>query len=333
MVDYLQLMRPTTSMRLNNRVQEVSEITQGLKALAKDLDLPVLALSQLSRAVEQRDDKRPQLADLRESGSIEQDADVVMFIFREQYYLGRKEPEEGTADHADWQERMAKVHNKAEIIIAKQRHGPTGKVDLYFNDLLTKFDNLDTVHAAPEDVSPVLASAGGDRRLRRAVPSCVGFACALAGFARIRVEIRGTGTQELPGSAGIQRDSPGFRRRFDARRDSPGQCGIPPGSPGGGEVGIVLARARHGAMLARGAHPLHRTMVRGRARPKGRARERESRRPSRPGAFSATAARRSCGAPASCAPRASRIVRSARVPHRALPRASRATAPAGGRLP
>ena len=151
-VDYLQLMRPTTSMRLNNRVQEVSEITQGLKALAKDLDLPVLALSQLSRAVEQRDDKRPQLADLRESGSIEQDADVVMFIFREQYYLARKEPEEGTADHGEWQDKMAKVHNKAEIIIAKQRHGPTGKVDLYFNDLLTKFDNLDTVHAAPEDV-------------------------------------------------------------------------------------------------------------------------------------------------------------------------------------
>ena len=143
-VDYLQLMRPTTSMRLNNRVQEVSEITQGLKALAKDLDLPVLALSQLSRAVEQRDDKRPQLADLRESGSIEQDADVVMFIYREQYYLARREPEEGTADHAEWQEKMEKVHNKADIIVAKQRHGPTGRIDLYFNAMLTKFDNLDT---------------------------------------------------------------------------------------------------------------------------------------------------------------------------------------------
>ena len=127
------------------------EITQGLKALAKDLDLPVLALAQLSRAVEQRDDKRPQLADLRESGSIEQDADVVMFLYREQYYLGRKEPEEGTADHAEWQEKMDKVHNKAEVIIAKQRHGPIGKVELYFNALLTKFDNLDRSHASGDD--------------------------------------------------------------------------------------------------------------------------------------------------------------------------------------
>ena len=150
-VDYLQLLRPTTSMRLNNRVQEVSEVTQGLKALAKDLDLPVLAVAQLSRAVEQRDDKRPQLADLRESGSIEQDADVVMFIYREQYYLGRKEPEEGTADHAEWQEKMDKVHNKAEVIIAKQRHGPIGKVELYFNALLTKFDNLDRMHESGDD--------------------------------------------------------------------------------------------------------------------------------------------------------------------------------------
>ena len=150
-VDYLQLMRPTTSMRLNNRVQEVSEITQGLKALAKDLDLPVLALAQLSRAVEQRDDKRPQLADLRESGSIEQDADVVMFLYREQYYLARKEPDEGTADHAEWQEKMDKVHNKAEVIVAKQRHGPIGKIELYFNALLTKFDNLDRIHESADD--------------------------------------------------------------------------------------------------------------------------------------------------------------------------------------
>ena len=150
-VDYLQLMRPTASVRLNNRVQEVSEITQGLKALAKDLDLPVLALSQLSRAVEQRDDKRPQLADLRESGSIEQDADVVMFIYREQYYLARREPEEGTVEHTEWQEKMEKVHNKADIIVAKQRHGPTGRIDLHFNAMLTKFDNLDTTHTAATD--------------------------------------------------------------------------------------------------------------------------------------------------------------------------------------
>ena len=148
-VDYLQLMRPTSSMRLNSRVQEVSEITQGLKALAKDLDVPVLALSQLSRAVEQRDDKRPQLSDLRESGSIEQDADVVMFIYREQYYLARRQPADGTVEHAEWQEKMERVHNQAEIIVAKQRHGPIGKIDLYFNDLLTKFGNLERTHASP----------------------------------------------------------------------------------------------------------------------------------------------------------------------------------------
>ena len=148
-VDYLQLMRPTSSMRLNNRVQEVSEITQGLKALAKDLDVPVLALSQLSRAVEQRDDKRPQLSDLRESGSIEQDADVVMFIYREQYYLVRRQPADGTVEHTEWQEKMDHVHNQAEVIVAKQRHGPIGKIDLYFDDLLTKFGNLDRTHAPP----------------------------------------------------------------------------------------------------------------------------------------------------------------------------------------
>ena len=151
-IDYLQLLRPTTSMRLNNRVQEVSEVTQGLKALAKDLDLPVLAVAQLSRAVEQRDDKRPQLADLRESGSIEQDADVVMFIYREQYYLERKQPSvDDAADHAEWKEKMDKVHNKAEIIIAKQRHGPIGNEHLYFDALLTKFGDLDLMHDAGDD--------------------------------------------------------------------------------------------------------------------------------------------------------------------------------------
>ncbi|MFN4087663.1 MAG: replicative DNA helicase [Alphaproteobacteria bacterium] len=141
-VDYIQLMRGSPGARQENRVQEISEITRGLKGLAKELDVPVLALSQLSRAVEQREDKRPQLADLRESGSIEQDADVVMFVFREEYYLGRKEPAEGTAEHAEWQAEMDKVHNMAEVIVAKQRHGPTDKVRLLFEAELTRFGNL-----------------------------------------------------------------------------------------------------------------------------------------------------------------------------------------------
>jgi len=154
-VDYLQLMRPTaSSARHNNRVMEVSEITMGLKALAKELNLPVLALSQLSRAVEQRDDKRPQLSDLRESGSIEQDADVVMFVYREQYYLARKQPPDGTVEHAEWMENMERVHNLAEVIISKQRHGPTGKVDLQFIEFLTRFGNLDKSHSAPADDAP-----------------------------------------------------------------------------------------------------------------------------------------------------------------------------------
>ena len=117
-------------------------ITQGLKALAKELDIPVLALAQLSRQVEQRDDKRPQLADLRESGSIEQDADVVMFVFREEYYVARSEPSEGTEEHLRWQEEMEQLHGKAEVIIGKQRHGPIGTVKLSFNPDLTKFGDL-----------------------------------------------------------------------------------------------------------------------------------------------------------------------------------------------
>ena len=149
-VDYLQLMRSPAGIRNENRVQEVSEITRGLKAIAKELDVPVLALSQLSRAVEQRDDKRPQLADLRESGSIEQDADVVMFIFREQYYHERGEPKQRDDEsgekfaerHNRWLERGERVHNVAEINIAKQRHGPIGTVELYFEGMVTKFDNL-----------------------------------------------------------------------------------------------------------------------------------------------------------------------------------------------
>ena len=143
-VDYIQLMRSGTTNRKNeNRVQEISEITQGLKALAKELDVPVLALSQLSRAVEQRDDKKPQLADLRESGSIEQDADVVMFVYREAYYLERKEPSLGSIEHAEWQQKMDEISRLAEIIIDKQRHGPTGKVKVEFEAMYTKFKNLD----------------------------------------------------------------------------------------------------------------------------------------------------------------------------------------------
>jgi replicative DNA helicase len=139
-VDYLQLI--TTGASSENRVQEVSQITQGLKALAKELSVPVLALAQLSRQVENREDKRPQLSDLRESGSIEQDADVVMFIFREAYYKSRAEPREGTAEHLAWQEDMDRLRNVAEVIIGKQRHGPIGTVKLHFNEDLTKFSNL-----------------------------------------------------------------------------------------------------------------------------------------------------------------------------------------------
>ena len=141
-VDYIQLMRAPSSNRNDNRVQEVSEITQGLKALAKELRVPVLALSQLSRAVEQRDDKKPQLADLRESGSIEQDADVVMFVYRQAYYLERAEPRPATVEHAEWQAKMNEVSNLAEIIIGKQRHGPTGNIMLEFEAMFTKFKDI-----------------------------------------------------------------------------------------------------------------------------------------------------------------------------------------------
>ena len=141
-VDYIQLMRAPSSNRNDNRVQEVSEITQGLKALAKELRVPVLALSQLSRAVEQRDDKKPQLADLRESGSIEQDADVVMFVYREAYYLENKQPKLGSIEHAEWQSKMNDVNGLADIILGKQRHGPTGLVKVAFEGIYTKFKDL-----------------------------------------------------------------------------------------------------------------------------------------------------------------------------------------------
>mgnify|MGYP001476779848 FL=1 len=139
-IDYIQLMKASNFRE--GRVQEISEITQGLKALAKELSVPVLALSQLSRAVEQRDDKKPQLADLRESGSIEQDADVVMFVYREAYYLERKEPRPATVDHAEWQAKMNEISNLAEIIIGKQRHGPTGNINLEFEAMFTKFKDI-----------------------------------------------------------------------------------------------------------------------------------------------------------------------------------------------
>jgi len=153
-VDYLQLLNPSPGRRTDNRVQEISEITRGLKTLAKELDVPVLALSQLSRQVENREDKRPQLADLRESGSIEQDADVVMFIFREEYYLEKGEPIQGLEEDQTkyhgrmekWNERLQDVRNTASVIIAKQRHGPVGTIDLYFEGRFTHFDDLDRQH-------------------------------------------------------------------------------------------------------------------------------------------------------------------------------------------
>ena len=140
-IDYLQLLRPAKGLRNDGRVQEVSEITQGLKALAKEMNIPILALSQLSRQVEQRDDKKPQLSDLRESGSIEQDSDVVMFIFREEYYLEKTAPAPGTADYIDWQQKMDEVHGQAELLISKQRHGPTGNIRLSFESKFTRFGN------------------------------------------------------------------------------------------------------------------------------------------------------------------------------------------------
>ena len=144
-VDYLQLITGGDG-RSDNRVQEVSMITQSLKSLAKELSIPVIALAQLSRQVENREDKKPQLSDLRESGSIEQDADMVMFIYREAYYLSRLEPREGTEEHFKWQENMDQVRGQADIIIGKQRHGPIGNIKLAYNEDLTKFGNLARDH-------------------------------------------------------------------------------------------------------------------------------------------------------------------------------------------
>ena len=158
-VDYLQLMRG--SKKYENRVQEISEITQGLKSVSKELDVPILALSQLSRAVEQREDKRPHLADLRESGTIEQDADVVVFIYRQEYYEERSEPKStGTESsvsfhekYLKWQENLKKCKNIADIIVAKQRHGPIGSLQLHFNSKYTKFSNLTDEKYQPKDTS------------------------------------------------------------------------------------------------------------------------------------------------------------------------------------
>jgi replicative DNA helicase len=153
-IDYLQLMRPSAGTKPESRVLEISQFTQGLKAIAKEMAIPVIALSQLSRSVEQREDKRPQLSDLRESGTIEQDADSVMFVYRDEYYLQQRGPKQSAFDSDDkfnaamdkWQQDMERVHNKAELLIEKQRHGPTGKIDLLFEGEFTRFADLDVVH-------------------------------------------------------------------------------------------------------------------------------------------------------------------------------------------
>ena len=141
-IDYLQLVRPGKTSRNESRVLEISEITQGLKALAKEMNIPIIALSQLSRQVEQREDKKPQLSDLRESGSIEQDSDVVMFIYREEYYLERNAPSPGTAEFIEWQQKMDEIHGQADLLIMKQRHGPTGNIKLSFEPKFTRFGNF-----------------------------------------------------------------------------------------------------------------------------------------------------------------------------------------------
>ena len=150
-VDYLQLMRGANLNKNTNREQEVAEISRGLKSIARDMEMPVIVLSQLNRSAEKRenDDKRPQLSDLRESGSIEQDADVVLFVYREEYYLKNKEPREGTEEHINWMAEMERAHGRAEAIIGKQRHGPTGTVPLAFEAEVTRFSNL-----ADEDKLP-----------------------------------------------------------------------------------------------------------------------------------------------------------------------------------
>ncbi len=149
-IDYIQLMQGSSAKSSQNRVQEITEITTGLKALGKELGVPIIALSQLSRQVESRDDKRPQLSDLRESGSIEQDADVVLFVYREEYYLRNKEPKPGTEEYIKWETELNEMRGKAEVIIAKQRHGPTGSVSLAFTAEFTRFSDLAEEHHLPD---------------------------------------------------------------------------------------------------------------------------------------------------------------------------------------
>jgi replicative DNA helicase len=149
-IDYIQLMQGSSAKASQNRVQEITEITTGLKALAKELSVPIIALSQLSRQVESREDKRPQLSDLRESGSIEQDADVVIFVYREEYYLKNREPKPGTDEYIKWEHEMNEMRGKAEVIVAKQRHGPTGSVSLAFHGEFTRFSDLAEEHHIAE---------------------------------------------------------------------------------------------------------------------------------------------------------------------------------------
>ncbi|WP_330167368.1 replicative DNA helicase [Bartonella grahamii] len=151
-IDYIQLMTSSSKRSSENRVQEITEITTGLKALAKELNIPIIALSQLSRQVENRTDKRPQLSDLRESGSIEQDADIVLFVYREEYYFKNEEPKLGTLEHQKWQDEMDKIMGKADVIVAKQRHGPTGIVPLAFQSDFTRFSDLADSNYLPEQI-------------------------------------------------------------------------------------------------------------------------------------------------------------------------------------
>ena len=148
-------------------MQEVTEVTKGLKTLAKELDIPILAVAQLSRGVDARDDKRPVLSDLRESGSIEQDADVVMFVYREEYYLATREPEAGTSEHAKWAEKLERATNRAEVLVEKHRHGATRSIDLVFEGQFTRFSNL-----AEDQTPPLSYSAGIGHGAGRPRKSC-----------------------------------------------------------------------------------------------------------------------------------------------------------------